>query len=103
MSVPNLCGSCRLCCKSTIVRVSQEDIEKWQKDGKYKILLSLENWTGNFITLMHKWDKDECVFLTDEGCSIYDDRPAVCRKFPSSEQQVKDFGCLLDWKTHTPK
>lgn len=34
------------------------------------------------ILRMRKDDKRTCPFVTEEGCSIYDDRPGACRIYP---------------------
>ncbi len=99
----NLCGSCRNCCKGTLIRVFSDDIDRWRREGRYDIILCLETWTGGNAFLIHKKDSDECIFLSDDGCEIYDTRPRVCRLFPRSESQASDFGCLLDPKTHKPR
>ncbi|CAK8723326.1 MAG: hypothetical protein CDV28_10390 [Candidatus Electronema aureum] len=35
-----------------------------------------------FLTMIDD-GRASCVFVTDEGCSVYDDRPAACRAYPA--------------------
>ncbi len=37
-------------------------------------------------------DKKKCSFLTDEGCSVYSDRPANCRYYPVGQGTLKREG-----------
>ncbi|MFP4119269.1 MAG: YkgJ family cysteine cluster protein [Candidatus Woesearchaeota archaeon] len=92
----NICGSCRNCCTGTLVRVREADLEKWQKGQKYQILICLDRWVDGTTYLKHKDDgSEECLFLTENGCSIYEDRPDVCREFPRSQEQKDRYSCLL--------
>ncbi len=36
--------------------------------------------------------KGACSFMTDEGCSVYDDRPVTCRYYPLGSASVKMKG-----------
>jgi len=101
----NLCGSCKRCCKNTLIRVSKKDIDRWKKQQRYDILLCLVNWPGGTVALLHKNEKslDECIFLTDNGCEIYDTRPEMCKLFPRSAAQVSLFNCQLELITHIRK
>ncbi|MHB8392290.1 MAG: YkgJ family cysteine cluster protein [Acidobacteriaceae bacterium] len=70
ISVP--CGKCSACCHKVIVGVSDEDIAsgfpyKLRDHGNYKTLERNEN--------------NDCIYLVDDKCSIYDNRPNICRAF----------------------
>jgi Fe-S-cluster containining protein len=51
---------------------------------------------GNYFpaVLLRMADNEEktCPFLTDEGCSVYPDRPDTCRTFPMEQGLVVDQG-----------
>jgi hypothetical protein len=50
---------------------------------KYTYVHIDENSSHPFAVLKMLDDQDgRCPFVTDEGCSIYDDRPANCRYYP---------------------
>lgn len=44
------------------------------------------------IIKMSDDDKKRCSFLTDEGCSVYSDRPANCRYYPVGQGTLKKEG-----------
>lgn len=100
MNTINPCGACRRCCQSTLVRATKQDVKRWKQQGRYDIILCLETWMGTNAYLIHKKDKDECIFLTEEGCEIYETRPKVCRDFPKSQRQVEHFNCRLSPRKH---
>lgn len=99
----NACGECRRCCQSTLVRVTQRDLKRWRQQQRYDIILCVESWMGSKAYLIHKKDRDECIFLTPDGCEIYETRPQVCRDFPKSQHQVERFECRLKARTHEPQ
>ena len=85
---------CRNCCIGTKVKVNNNDIKLWKEKQRYDILLCLETFFGNDVWLMHK-KNDECIFLTEKGCEIYEFRPKVCKDFPKSKWQKEEFNCKL--------
>lgn len=68
---------------------------RWKKEQRYDIVLCLDNWSENSVFLIHKKNNEECIFLEEKGCSIYETRPLTCRKFPSTLRQKKKYACLL--------
>lgn len=72
------CGSCNACCKNVIVSLYDYDLESGfpykkrnrkpeaEGDAKY-CLLSQRNW--------------DCIYFRDERCTIYENRPSICRAF----------------------
>ena len=96
----NLCGECQRCCQSTLVRVTRQDIKRWKRNQRYDIILCLETWMGANTYIIHKQDKDECIFLTPEGCEIYATRPIICREFPKSSERAERFACRLTPRKH---
>lgn len=79
-SVP--CGPCRLCCfKQDVVRSAGDDA------GLDWITVTLFG-VGRVQTLLKKAD-GACVYLGDQGCTIYENRPKVCRDFDCREHYYK--------------
>lgn len=103
MKETNACGSCQNCCQGTIVRVRNEDIQRWRRQGRYDIILCLESWMGSDAFLIHKKDKEECIFLTTKGCEIYETRPQVCKEFPKTIAHAAKHHCTLIKKIPTKK
>ncbi|MES9899328.1 MAG: YkgJ family cysteine cluster protein [Sedimenticola sp.] len=41
-------------------------------------------------------DEGACLFVTDEGCSIYEDRPTACRYYPLGHMAIKEKDAAED-------
>lgn len=83
------CLSCANCCKGYSPRFKTPDIKR--------ISRTLGLREGVFIESYLKIDTDgdyvlqqtPCPFLgSDNHCSIYDDRPSDCRRFPYTDEDV---------------
>ncbi len=37
-----------------------------------------------------------CLFVTDEGCSVYNDRPTACRYYPVGHMAIREAGATED-------
>ena len=66
------CGSCHKCCTGQIVLLfpeSGDDLSRndWKLHGEAHILNTKKN--------------GDCIYLTPEGCSIYSQRPIMCKAF----------------------
>jgi Fe-S-cluster containining protein len=67
------CGSCTACCRSphVLVELDQAEAERyggvWSEERTRKVL--------------PKKADGSCVYLIDEKCSIYQDRPLMCRTY----------------------
>lgn len=68
------CESCTACCRGpmrAVVIHPDENHARWETkplgDLGYRILANEEN--------------GDCVYITDAGCSIWDDRPRDCRRY----------------------
>ncbi len=83
------CLTCANCCKNYSPRFKTPDIKRVSKR------LGLKE--GEFISRYLKIDEDgdyvlqsqPCPFLgADHFCSIYEDRPSDCRRFPYTDEDV---------------
>ncbi|TDM00495.1 MAG: zinc/iron-chelating domain-containing protein [Flavobacteriaceae bacterium] len=85
------CLSCGSCCRTTGPLFTTKDIERISKKLKLK--------PGEFVSSYLKIDQEgdyvlqklPCPFLdlSDNFCSIYQDRPKACREFPHTDR--RDF------------
>lgn len=91
------CKRCGKCCMSACVPATHEDMERWKREEKEEILLALEHsktvWAGDIVvTSLDGRILSNCQFLTREGdyysCTIYEDRPMICRKFQPGSSQL---------------
>ncbi len=83
------CLLCARCCKNYSPRFKAPDIRRIAKSLKMK--------EGVFIDTYLKLDEDgdyvvqthPCPFLgADNFCSIYNDRPSDCRRFPYTDEDI---------------
>jgi len=80
------------CCRHTDMLLTPYDILRMKKRlgisskeflEKYTYTQIDENSSHPFAVLKMMDDKEgKCTFVTPEGCSIYEDRPANCRYYP---------------------
>lgn len=71
------CNTCTACCRQQIVRLTDEDLPNlpfysWRQIGEFRVLNNKAN--------------GECFHLGPEGCSIYEQRPSVCRTYDCRKQ-----------------
>ncbi len=83
------CLDCAACCKNYSPRFKQPDIKRIAKYLRIK--------EGELVARYLRLDEDNdyvlqsepCPFLgTDNACSIYDERPSDCRRFPYTDEDV---------------
>jgi hypothetical protein len=83
------CLTCANCCKNFSPRFKQPDIKRIAKKLKLK--------EGDFIERFLRLDEDNdfvvkttpCPFLgSDNYCSIYEDRPSDCSRYPYTDEDV---------------
>ena len=79
------CDGCTACCRKDLVA-----LEPMLGDDPEK--LPLHHQMGDMLVLDRKPD-GSCVYLGDEGCTVYEDRPATCRS----------YDCRIDFLSRTPK
>ena len=83
------CLACANCCKNYSPRFKTPDIKRISK------VLSLKEsvFIDRYLRIDEEGDyvlkSKPCPFLgTDNYCSIYDDRPSDCRRFPYTDEDV---------------
>ena len=83
------CLQCARCCKRYSPRFKMPDIKRISK--------SLQLSETDFIKKYLRYDEDgdyvavlmPCPFLADDNrCSIYEDRPSDCKRFPYTDEDV---------------
>jgi Fe-S-cluster containining protein len=78
------CRECANCCKVFHPLLKVEDIDRLarrlripKRDFITQYLVEYENGKGCFFKLT------PCPFLVDNACTVYPDRPDVCRSYPN--------------------
>ena len=69
------CGDCNACCHEMSVFLEPDEVER------YRCVEETDD-AGTRRYRLERNDDDSCVYLDDQGaCSIYDERPRLCRNF----------------------
>ncbi len=78
------CESCTLCCKLFLINLNEEEF----RSGKYLTEFVTEDIFDDFgtveeygLNIVKKNEDGSCFYIKDRRCSIYNDRPQVCRDF----------------------
>jgi len=92
------CERCGKCCLADFVAyVHDEDIDRWQRDGRDDILQMIRRehalWMGAHLVCADDGRYLRgCLFLSFEGnfyrCSIYEARPRVCRDYQPGSSEI---------------
>jgi len=88
------------CCSDVNIFLTPYDIIRLKNRLKISSQVFLDKYTllpidekQNHPVVMLKMDNDEnksCPFVTEEGCSVYEDRPWSCRMFPLGVASPKE-------------
>jgi uncharacterized protein len=76
--------------KKALAITSDEFIEK------YAIVLSKEKQLIPLVFLKMREDDKQCPFVTEQGCTVYEDRPWACRMFPLDTAEDGTFHLITD-------
>ena len=87
------CTHCGRCCMDVEgwdrrVLLLEKDINRLEEAGKTGF--SEEAHDGRFVAVMKK-DDGKCVFLDENGCTVYEDRALLCRMYPFYVEQQGDI------------
>lgn len=83
------CLTCANCCKSYSPRFKTPDVKRISKLLRMRESVFIETYLrvdedGDFVV-----KSSPCPFLgADNYCSIYEDRPSDCRRFPYTDEDV---------------
>ncbi len=79
------------CCQDVTIALSPYDIIRLKRAlnissdeflDKYTITLTKENRLIPLVVLKMREADKRCPFVTEDGCTVYEDRPWPCRMFP---------------------
>ncbi len=65
------CNGCKLCCQGDAIRLEDADLNKGYRTEPHPFI-------PGALMLAHKPNGD-CVYLDENGCSIHDDAPSLCK------------------------
>jgi hypothetical protein len=89
------CRRCNLCCRQPgFVYVTPEETEEIARFLNMNVYDFVDGYCDLFDRrrlVLKKYEDESCVFLTENGCSIYSSRPQQCRDFPVKWRTVRSF------------
>jgi len=78
------CESCALCCKLFLINLNEKEFYS----GIFQTELITDEHFNDFETIeeyglniVKKNEDGTCIYIKDKKCSIYENRPQVCRDF----------------------
>lgn len=70
------CGSCRACCVGEAIALFPEDGDVVASYETRQIEIG-----GALVTVLRQRPDGSCVYLGENGCTIHDRAPVICRSF----------------------
>ena len=71
------CGGCTLCCRTLIVPLSREEVDS----GEYLWAWVTKRDGTRLGHALQRKPNGDCVYLGENGCTIHDRAPHVCKIF----------------------
>ena len=102
------CRACAECCRVTEVELVKRDVERIARFLRISEKRFLEDYSaiGEDGELILRRTKDGCVFLDGNDCTIYEERPGNCERFPhllrGSGSIVSRMWQFVDRATYCP-
>jgi uncharacterized protein len=83
------CQSCQRCCHHKAIRVTPFEILRLARNLAISTTQFIAVHTQSGGTVLRTGDSNDraCIFLGKSGCSVYADRPLVCRIYPLGSQE----------------
>lgn len=78
------CTACANCCREVRPSLSEEEVNRLSA----RLGMTREEFAGAYLERNEEGDKPwqtrvkPCPFLKDSRCSVYEDRPADCQRYP---------------------
>lgn len=104
------CMRCRYCCSSEpgFVFLTFNDIQRLcrythlePKNFLHLYCRKVPQGSISYISLAEK-ENNDCVFLTDSGCSVYDARPLQCAAYPFWPSILADRWSWMEEQRYCP-
>jgi len=93
------------CCQDVTIALTPYDVVRLKNAlgisseeflDRYAIIISKENHLIPLVILRMQEKDKRCVFVTPEGCSVYEDRPWPCRMYPLDMDEEGLFFLITD-------
>ncbi len=89
------CARCNECCKQEgyvyLLPGEADQIAEFLKIDPFDFANKYCELLDRTRLVLKKYPDETCIFLTDQGCSVYPARPKQCREFPIYWRTAKSF------------
>ncbi|MCM4168937.1 hypothetical protein KCTC52924_02638 [Arenibacter antarcticus] len=83
------CHACNKCCHGKGIQVNPYETMRLSSNlGIITTEFRLKYLNGQL--LKHKQNSNACIFLGENGCTVHEDRPLVCRLYPLGRLRMAD-------------
>ena len=79
------CTVCANCCRVATVRLADRDVERLAHHLRISPAVFLRDYTDASDEegrILRRSEAAGCIFLEGNTCTVYDERPDTCRRFP---------------------
>jgi len=78
------CSQCANCCKQGITALSERDVERLARALRIPPARFIDEYSVELDgeRVLRRSDQTGCVFLDGTSCTVYDDRPDICQRYP---------------------
>ena len=89
------------CCRNIDITLTPYDLVRLKRRlgltsselvARYTVPFAMDHHGMPGLKMLTKPGSNECVFLTAEGCGVYEDRPAACRYYALGNMAVRKKG-----------
>jgi Fe-S-cluster containining protein len=91
------CNRCMSCCHDAHIALDPYEIARLARNQQ----LTTTNFIARFLTeggiVLRNRDDTSCVMLGADGCTVYPDRPAICRTYPLKRIRTQDGEVFLKY------
>jgi uncharacterized protein len=86
------CKACQRCCHHKAIRVTPYEILRLARGLGLSTteFIAAHTQSGGTVLRTQKSNDGACIFLSKSGCSVYADRPLVCRIYPLGSWEMPD-------------
>jgi uncharacterized protein len=98
------CNKCMSCCHDAHITLDPHEIARLARNQR----LTTAEFSARFLTeggiVLRNREDTSCVLLGADGCTVYDDRPQICRTYPLKRLRGRDrdiFSQFLPFPTST--
>ena len=93
------------CCRDVTIALTPYDVVRLKKAAglsseefldRYTITLTKENKLIPLVVLKMNEEDKKCPFVSEKGCTVYEDRPWACRMFPLDMNDDGSFRIIAD-------